>query len=110
MITTAFVNIWNRRVGAIAWNPDAELGSFEYDTSFLTNSWDISPIKMPIGGAQGRIFSFPELRVNSTFKGLPGLLADVLPDKYGNAIINAWLSKHGRPTNSLNPVELLCFI
>jgi serine/threonine-protein kinase HipA len=108
MITTAFVNIWNKRVGAIAWDESTGIGSFEYEPSFLANKWDLAPLKMPI--EEPRIFSFPELRGTPTFKGLPGLLADVLPDKYGNALINAWLSKNGRPANSLNPVELLCFI
>jgi serine/threonine-protein kinase HipA len=65
---------------------------------------------MPIADVVGRVFSFPELRRTNTYKGLPGLLADVLPDKYGHQIINAWLSKHGRPSNSMNPIELLCFI
>ncbi len=110
MITTAFINIWNKRVGAIAWDVDTELASFEYVPAFLTNKWDLSPLKMPIAGAAKRVFSFPELRGTITFKGLPGLLADVLPDKYGNSLINAWLSRNGRPTDSMNPVELLCFI
>jgi serine/threonine-protein kinase HipA len=65
---------------------------------------------MPIADVAGRVFSFPELRRTNTYKGLPGLLADVLPDKYEYQIINAWLSKHGRPSNSMNPIELLCFI
>lgn len=107
MITTAFINIWNKRVGAIAWDVDTELASFEFESSFLANKWDLSPLKMPITGG---VFSFPELRGTTTFKGLPGLLADVLPDKYGNSLINAWLSRNGRPTDSMNPVELLCFI
>ncbi len=64
---------------------------------------------MPLNQAN-RIFSFPDLVRNTTFKGLPGLLADVMPDKYGNQLINAWLAQNGRPENSLNPVELLCFI
>ena len=64
---------------------------------------------MPLNQAN-QIFSFPDLVRNSTFKGLPGLLADVLPDKYGNQLINAWLAQNGRPENSLNPLELLCFI
>ncbi len=110
MITTAFINIWNKRVGAIAWDVDTELASFEFESAFLTNKWDLSPLKMPIAGAERRVFSFPELRGTNTFKGLPGLLADVLPDKYGNSLINAWLSRNGRPTDSMNPVELLCFI
>lgn len=108
MITTAFINIWGERVGAIAWDSDSQLGSFEYDPAFLRTGRDLSPIKMPADEA--RIFSFPELRDTNTFKGLPGLLADILPDKYGNALINAWLARHGRPSDSLNPVELLCFI
>ncbi|MES2330389.1 MAG: type II toxin-antitoxin system HipA family toxin [Bacteroidota bacterium] len=110
MITTAFINIWNKRVGAIAWDADTGLASFEFEPAFLANEWDLSPLKMPIAGAAGRVFSFPELRNTTTFKGLPGLLADVLPDKYGNSLINAWLSRNGRPANSMNPVELLCFI
>lgn len=110
MITTAYINIWNKRVGAIAWDMNTELASFEFEPSFLANQWDLSPLKMPITEAERRVFSFPELRSTTTFKGLPGLLADVLPDKYGNSLINAWLSKNGRPADSMNPVELLCFI
>ena len=110
MITTAFINIWNQRVGAIAWNSDTGLGSFEYDSSFLKNNWNLSPIKMPIENANRRIFTFSELRDIKTFRGLPGLLADVLPDKYGNALINTWLTRNGRASDSLNPVETLCFI
>lgn len=110
MITTAFINIWNQRVGAIAWNSDTGLGSFEYDSSFLKNNWNLSPIKMPIEKANKRVFTFIELRDIKTFRGLPGLLADVLPDKYGNALINTWLARNGRASDSLNPVETLCFI
>src|SRR5258706_13158539 len=110
MITTAYINLWKKRVGAIAWNIDNQVTSFEFEPSFLKYKWDIAPLKMPITDAEGRIFSFPELSNNKTFKGLPGLLADVLPDKYGNTLINAWLAQTGRPENSLNPVEMLCFI
>jgi serine/threonine-protein kinase HipA len=109
MITTAFVNIWNQRVGAVAWESDTGIATFEYDKTFLKGNLDLSPIKMSITEGRER-FSFPELRGTATFKGLPGLLADVLPDKYGNALINAWLSRQGRPSNSLNPVEMLSFI
>lgn len=110
MITTAFINIWNQRVGAIAWDSDTGLGSFEYDGTFLKNNWNLSPIKMSIENANRRIFTFSELRDVKTFRGLPGLLADVLPDKYGNALINTWLTRNGRASDSLNPVETLCFI
>ncbi|MBK6834270.1 MAG: type II toxin-antitoxin system HipA family toxin [Bacteroidetes bacterium] len=110
MITTAFINIWNQRVGAIAWDSTTGLGSFEYEPKFLKNNWNLSPIKMNIEQAKNRIFTFSELRDIKTFRGLPGLLADVLPDKYGNALINTWLTRNGRATDSLNPVEILCFI
>jgi serine/threonine-protein kinase HipA len=110
MIATAFVNIWNRSAGAIAWDDTTGIGSFEFEPSFLRNHLDISPLKMPLAEGAGRIFSFSELRGSHTFKGLPGMLADVLPDRYGNAVINAWLAHNGRPSDSMNPVEMLCFI
>ncbi|MBX3007683.1 MAG: type II toxin-antitoxin system HipA family toxin [Melioribacteraceae bacterium] len=110
MITTAYINLWNKRVGAVVWDIDRRVGLFEFAPSFLSNKWDISPLKMPIEAVAGRVFSFAELRDTQTFKGLPGLLADALPDKYGNALINVWLARNGRSANSLNPVELLCFI
>jgi len=114
MITTAFVKIWGETVGAVAWNEATGIASFEYEPKFTQLGRDLAPIKMPITQG-GRIFSFPELRAprNSefdTFRGLPGLLADVLPDKYGNQLINVWLAQNGRPINSMNPVEQLCFI
>lgn len=108
MITTAFVHIWGHRVGAIAWNNSTGTAGFEYDSSFRQLGLELSPLKMPLN--RNAVFSFPELRNSNTFKGLPGLLADVMPDKYGNAIINSWLQKNNRPSNSLNPVEILCFI
>jgi serine/threonine-protein kinase HipA len=110
MITTAFINIWKHRAGAIAWDDSTGLGSFEFEPSFFKNNLDISPLKMPVSIPAGKIFSFPELRTSNSFRGLPGLLADLLPDRYGNALINAWLARHGRPLNSMNPVETLCFI
>lgn len=106
MVTTAFVHIFGKRAGAVAWDPDREFGIFEYAPGFNLNRWPIAPLKMP---AQNRIYTFPENR-SETFRGLPGLLADSLPDRYGNELINAWLARQGRPENSLNPVELLCFI
>ncbi len=110
MVTTCFIYLWQQRVGALAWNAGTGLGSFEYDPDFLKNNWDVAPIKMPIQNSDKRIYTFSDLRELQTFKGLPGLLADVLPDKYGNALINAWLIKQGRSSDSLNPVEILCFI
>ena len=108
MIQTAFVHIWNKRVGAVAWNEQDGTASFEYDPDFAATGWELSPIAMRLSDL--RMHRFPEHRNTSTFKGLPGLLADVLPDKYGNALINQWLVRNQRPANSINPVETLCFI
>ncbi len=113
-VKTAFVKIWGEIVGAVAWDENQRLASFEYEPNFLSKGIDLAPIKMPIQSRQ-HIFSFPELRASrnseyDTFKGLPGLLADVLPDKYGNQLINIWLAQNGRPENSMNPIEQLCFI
>ena len=114
MVEAAEKFIWGERAGAVIWNEAEQTASFQYDPNFLRHGWDLSPIKMPLGNGT-RIYRFPELRqgkdeLYNTFKGLPGLLADALPDRYGNQLINAWLVSQGRPENSMNPVEQLCFI
>ncbi len=108
MITTAFVKMWGKTIGAVSYDAATGLAAFEYDSGFVRTGINPAPLKMPT--AAGTIYRFANLANNATFKGLPGLLADVLPDKYGNALINSWLNKNGRPSYSLNPVEILCFI
>jgi len=113
-MNTAFVKIWGVLAGAVAWDERTGIATFEYDADFKKRKWDLSPLKMPVQSARN-IFNFPELKPDrnspfDTFKGLPGLLADVLPDTYGNQLINLWLAQNGREPNSMNPVEMLCFI
>ena len=114
MVDVAEVKIWGEYAGAVRWDDEQKLGYFQYARGFLQKGWDLAPIKMPL--SQGtHIHSFPGLRkgrgdTEDTFKGLPGLLSDALPDKYGNKLINVWLARQGRPENSMNPVEKLCFI
>lgn len=114
MIDVAEVKIWGRLAGAVAWDERRGYASFEYDPKFKQLGWDLSPLKMSVTSAKSQ-FSFSELRKDrtseyNTFRGLPGLLADALPDKYGNQLINIWLAQQGRPQDSMNPVEMLCFI
>jgi serine/threonine-protein kinase HipA len=114
MVVAAEVWLWDRLAGAVLWDEKEQLANFEFDQGFLRSGWDIAPITMPLSRGK-RLYAFPEVRRGrnetvDTFKGLPGLLADMLPDKYGNRLINAWLAQNGRPADSLNPVELLCFI
>ncbi len=113
MIDRAIIKIWDQVVGAVLWDPKTETASFEYTAAFAANDRELAPLKMPL--ASNVIYRFPELRTReqdqeNTFQGLPGLLADVLPDRYGNRLINTWLAQQGRPDNSMNPVEKLCFI
>lgn len=110
MIDSAYINLWGQRVGAIAWSATTGVGTFEYDSRFIDSGWEVSPIVLPRKGARGRVFDFPDLARSETFRGLPGLVADILPDKYGRAIINSWLAQQGRSVESLTPVEILCFI
>jgi serine/threonine-protein kinase HipA len=110
----AEVKIWGEFVGAVAWDTDNGLATFEYEPKFKSLNWDLAPLKMPVHENRNR-FSFPELQKDKksaydTFKGLPGILADALPDTYGNQMINLWLAQQGRPQDSMNPVEMLCFI
>lgn len=107
-VTTAYVRLWGQRIGAVAWLPDREVAAFEYLPEFLSSGLEVAPLTMPLGEARGQVFEFPSLN-RETFLGLPGLLADALPDKFGNAIIDAWLVRNGRTVADFSPVERLCY-
>jgi len=114
MVDLAELKIWGELAGALHWDEEQQPGYFQYHPAFIDNGWDLSPIKMPIKNGS-RIYSFPELRkrvgeTEDTFNGLPGLLADALPDRYGNRLINMWLAQQGRTENSMNPVERLLYM
>ncbi len=108
VVRVAKVTLWDTLVGAVAWNEDKGCADFEYDPRFLDKGWDIAPLLMPTTGAQGKIFSFPALN-RDTYRGLPGLLADSLPDRFGNAVLDAWLAREGRDPLSISPIERLCY-
>jgi serine/threonine-protein kinase HipA len=105
MITVAEVRLWGRTIGAVSLDSDADTAIFEYDSPFTGSGIEISPLMMPLSGS---VYTFPELS-KQTFHGLPGLLADSLPDKFGNALIDAWLATQGRSPESFNGVERLCY-
>lgn len=113
-MNSAFVHIWGELVGAVAWDETTGVASFEYDPRFSSKGWELAPLRMPLSTGS-KTFSFPELRRKKdpafdTFKGLPGMLADALPDRYGHELINLWLAQQGRFKDSMNPVEMLCFL
>lgn len=104
MVTGTHIKIWGHHVGAAIWDENRQVASFEYDPQFRRSGLDLSPLKMPLDSP--RIFSFGDLD-RQTFLGLPGLLADALPDAYGKALLDRWLADNGR--NQANPVERLCY-
>lgn len=106
MNNDARVILWGRAIGAITWLEDRELGIFQYSPEFLNSGIQLAPLMMPLNEFP---YEFPALARN-TFKGLPGLVADSLPDKYGNALIDAWLASEGRTAESFHPVERLCYV
>ena len=106
MSTVAEVKLWGRTIGAVALEDGSETATFEYDRAFIGSGIEVAPLTMPLSD---RLYSFPALP-QITFHGLPGLLADSLPDKFGNALINAWLARQGRTPESFNAVERLSYI
>ena len=94
------------RVGAVSFDAGAGIGTFEYERSFVEGGIELSPIGMPLAN---RIYSFPGLG-RETFNGLPGMLADSLPDDFGNAVLKEWVARQGRAVDQLSPLEKLKYI
>lgn len=90
-------------VGALSFNTETGVGAFEYDPAFIAQGIELAPLKMPLSR---QIYSFPELDFE-TFKGLPGLIADSLPDDFGNAVLNAWVASKGNQPQDITPLQRL---
>ena len=105
MVDVAQVRMFGKTVGFVSWNPQYGIARFEYDDDFVRSGIQPSPILMPT--REGRIYSFGELN-QETFKGLPGMLADSLPDTYGRTLFDKWLALTGRTSG--NAIESLCFM
>jgi len=105
-MSVAEVKLWGRTIGAVALDEGKEVAAFQYDRDFARSGIQLSPLVMPLND---RVYEFPAL-ARRTFHGLPGLLADSLPDKFGHALIDAWLATQGRTPESFNAVERLCYI
>jgi len=102
---TARVILWGSDIGAVTWLPERGIGVFQYTPEFSRSGIAVAPLMMPLTDAP---YEFPSLS-RETFRGLPGLLSDSLPDKFGSVLINAWLSRRGREPGSFTPVERLCY-
>ncbi len=110
MVTVANIKLWGIEVGAVVWDESRMLATMEFDPGFAGYGLDVAPVTMPLMEINRgrRIFSFPGLN-RETYLGLPGLLADSLPDRFGNALLDVWLAEQGRTKQSVNPVERLCY-
>ena len=104
MVTLAYVNIWGHRAGVVMWNENTQTAVFEYEPAFERLGLDLSPLLMPLN--PHRPYQFTSIS-KDTYMGLPGLLADALPDAYGKALLDRWLATIGR--SFANPVERLCY-
>lgn len=105
MSTVAEVRLWGSSIGAVSVNGPGEIATFEYTAAFRRSGIEVAPLMMPLAG---QMYSFPDLRKES-FHGLPGMLADALPDTFGNAVIDAWLASQGRLPQDIDAVERLCY-
>jgi serine/threonine-protein kinase HipA len=101
----AKVQLWGRTIGAVSLEEGREVAVFQYDADFARSGIEVSPLVMPL---REQVYQFPALPRN-TFHGLPGMLADALPDKFGSALIDAWLATQGRTPESFHAVERLCY-
>lgn len=110
MVNLAKISLWGNAVGAVLWDARRQSATLEFEPDFIKTGLDLSPLKMPLPEmTRGqRTFSFPALS-KETYKGLPGMLADSLPDRFGNALMDAWIASQGRNPGSVNPVERLCY-
>lgn len=103
MVNVAQVHLWEHKVGNVYWNEDHGFASFEYEPEFINTGIQVAPLMMPL---REQVFSFPALP-QGTFLGLPGMLAESLPDAFGRELLDAWLGLQKR--EKANPVERLCF-
>jgi serine/threonine-protein kinase HipA len=106
MAAVAEVQLWGRTIGAVSLDEGARIAAFQYAPAFVPSGIQLSPIVMPLSA---HVYQFPALPEVS-FHGLPGLLSDSLPDRFGNALIDAWLATEGRRPESFSAIERLCYI
>lgn len=107
MDSSVAVNLWGERVGALLWDKRKQLAVFEYDRQFIRSGLQISPLLM---AASDRLYQFPDLKNTKTFQGLPGVIADSLPEKFGNRLLDTYLARYGKKLQDLSPLERLCYI
>lgn len=105
MNDTAEVILWGTRIGIIHQDISKAYATFEYDKDFVNSGIELSPLRMPLGE---NIYEFPSL-ADEPFFGMPGLVADSLPDRFGNAVIEQWLMSLGKSLTDFTAIDRLCY-
>lgn len=101
------VYLWGTKIGAIAYEPgQTEVSTFEYDKDFIKMGIEVSPISVPI---KYSIHTFDDIS-KKTFHGLAGFIADSLPDKFGNQLIDQYFALKGRSSSDITPLDRLLYI
>jgi serine/threonine-protein kinase HipA len=100
------VRLWDSTIGAALLEPGARAAVFQYTPDFAASGIQVAPLEMPL---RTEPYAFPDLPPKA-FRGLPGMLADSLPDKFGNALIDAWLAQQGREADSISAIERLSYM
>lgn len=102
MNNTAEVYLWGTRIGIIHQEASKSYATFEYDKDYINSGIELAPLRMPLGKT---VFEFPAL-AGEPFYGMPGLVADSLPDRFGNAVIEQWLMSLGKSLTDFTAYQL----
>lgn len=103
------IYLWGEMVGAMSWDPVRGYADFQFDAKFLKSGLDVAPLMMPLSKTRN-VVAFPAHRGSNSFHGLPGLVADALPDKFGNQIITEWFAQQGKTEDMITPLDRLCYV
>lgn len=103
------IYLWDKLVGAMSWDTELGYADFQFDDSFRRSGLDIAPLMMPLARTRG-IVSFPDNARSKCFNGLPGMIADALPDKFGSQLITEWFAQQGKTEDMITPLNRLCYV
>ena len=103
------IYLWGNLVGAMSWDEERGYADFQFDERFRRSGLDVAPLMMPLARSRG-VVSFPANARTKCFNGLPGMIADALPDKFGSQLITEWFAQQGKTENMITPLDRLCYV
>ena len=101
--------LWGDLVGAMSWDEEKGYADFQFDDRFRRSGLDVAPLMMPLIKTRG-VVSFPAHARTKCFCGLPGMIADALPDKFGSQLITEWFAQQGKTEEMITPLDRLCYV